>query len=707
MSIQAALRHVTRYRYDRLIGLGPQTIRLRPAPHSRAKVVAYSLKIEPEQHFLNWQQDPQSNWLARVVFPEKVDHFTVAVDLTVEMEVINPFDFFLEPEAEEYPFAYSSELKAELEPYLKTSPLGEKFDAFLAKVPREKKQTTNFVFDLNASLSKEIAYTIRMEPGIQTPEETLTRKSGSCRDSAWLLVQMLRHLGLAARFASGYLIQLKPDVKSLDGPSGTDVDFTDLHAWCEVYLPGAGWVGLDPTSGLFAGEGHIPLACAATPSQAAPISGAVEPAEVLFDFDMSVARIKEPPRVTKPYSEEQWAEIEKLGDAVDRVLSMHDVRLTMGGEPTFVSIDDRTHAEWHTAAVGPTKRALADTLIRRLRDRFAPGGMLHYGQGKWYPGESLPRWAFALYWRTDDVPLWKSADRIAPEKANTNPTVEDAKALIHAVAGKLGLDSSYAIPAYEDFWHHLAQERSLAANVDPMDSKLEDPELRARLARVFERGLSTAVGYVLPVEMGTRTWLSEHWTTRSGSLFLLPGDSSIGFRLPLNSLPYVPPHQRSFVPPPDPFAPLPPLEDADDSGQPYTNGADGYSNGYLEGEVRPEPFRPVNTAVTELAAEPAVRTALTVGPRDGRLCVFMPPTPAANDYFTLLAAVEDVAEKLGVAVHIEGYPPPFDSRINVIKVTPDPGVIEVNIHPARDWREQVEITKALYEEAAACRLSTI
>jgi uncharacterized protein (DUF2126 family)/transglutaminase-like putative cysteine protease len=706
MSIQAALRHVTRYRYDRLIALGPQTIRLRPAPHSRAKVVAYSLKIEPEQHFLNWQQDPQSNWLARVVFPEKVDHFTVAVDLTVEMEVINPFDFFLEPEAEEYPFAYSAELKAELEPYLKTSPLGEKFDAFLAKVPREKKQTTNFVFDLNASLSKEIGYTIRMEPGIQTPEETLTKKSGSCRDSAWLLVQMLRHLGLAARFASGYLIQLKPDVKSLDGPSGTDVDFTDLHAWCEVYLPGAGWVGLDPTSGLFAGEGHIPLACAATPSQAAPISGAVEPAEVLFDFDMSVARIKEPPRVTKPYTEDQWAEIEKLGDAVDRVLSMHDVRLTMGGEPTFVSIDDRTHAEWHTAAVGPTKRALADTLIRRLRDRFAPGGMLHYGQGKWYPGESLPRWAFALYWRTNGVPLWKSADRIAPEKANTNPTVEDAKALVHAVAGQLGLDSSYAIPAYEDFWHHLAQERSLAANVDPIDSKLEDPELRARLARVFERGLSTAVGYVLPVEMGTRTWLSEHWTTRSGSLFLMPGDSSIGFRLPLNSLPYVPPQQRSFVPPPDPFAPLPPLEEADDSGQPYTNGADVYSNGYLEGEVRPEPFRPVNTAVTELAAEPAVRTALTVEPRDGRLCVFMPPTPAASDYFTLLGAVEDAAEALGVAVHIEGYPPPFDAGVNVIKVTPDPGVIEVNIHPAKDWREQVEITKALYEEAAACRLST-
>ncbi|HVV28128.1 MAG TPA: transglutaminase family protein [Rhizomicrobium sp.] len=700
MSIQAALRHVTRYRYDRPIQLGPQTIRLRPAPHTRARVLAYALKVEPEGHFLNWQQDPQSNWLARVVLPEKSDHFTVSVDLTVEMEVINPFDFFLEPEAEQYPFAYSDALKAELEPYLRTAALGEGFSAYLAGISREKKQTTSFIFDLNAQLARDIGYLIRMEPGIQTPDETLTLKSGSCRDSAWLLVNLLRHLGLAARFASGYLIQLKPDVKSLDGPSGPEEDFTDLHAWCEVYLPGAGWVGLDPTSGLFAGEGHIPLACAANPTQAAPISGAVENAEVLFDFDMSVARIKEPPRVTRPYTDAQWAAIEEMGDAVDRILDSHDVRLTMGGEPTFVSIDDRSGAEWHTAAVGPTKRALADTLIRRLRDRFAPGGLLHYGQGKWYPGESLPRWAFSLYWRIDGEPLWRSAERIAPEKANYQPTVEDAKALIGAIAERLALDNSYSVPAFEDFWHYLAQERQLAANVDPRDPKLDDPELRARLARVFEQGLSRAVGYVLPLEMGVHRWLSEHWTTRSGHLFLLPGDSAIGFRLPLNSLPYVPPEARSFIPPPDPFAPLPPLEPRDKSGQSYTGG-----------RSRPEPvegpFRPVNPALADpVIDEPVVRTALTVEPRDGRLCVFMPPVHAAGDYFALLSAVEDSAEKLGLAVHIEGYPPPFDPRINVIKVTPDPGVIEVNIHPARGWREQIDITKSLYEEAQASRLST-
>src|ERR1700743_3371977 len=199
MSIQVAIHHATRYRYDRAIQLGPQTVRLRPAPHCRTKILAYDLKISPKDHFLNWQQDPQSNWLARIMVPEKTDHLTVTVDLTVQLDVINPFDFFLEPEAENFPFAYAPELKAELEPYLRTRDCGHAFDAFVAAIPREKKQTTSFLFDLNALLSREIAYLIRMEPGIQTPEETLKKRSGSCRDSSWLLVQVLRHMGLAAR----------------------------------------------------------------------------------------------------------------------------------------------------------------------------------------------------------------------------------------------------------------------------------------------------------------------------------------------------------------------------------------------------------------------------------------------------------------------------------------------------------------------------
>jgi uncharacterized protein (DUF2126 family)/transglutaminase-like putative cysteine protease len=701
MSIQVALRHATRYRYDRSVRLGPQTIRLRPAPHCRTPILSYGLEIDPPQHFLNWQQDPQSNWLARVVVPEATDHLSVIVNLTAELAVINPFDFFLEPEAEVFPFDYAPEVLEDLRPYLHTIKTGPRFGAYLASIPRIEKPTTGFLFDLNAQLRHDINYLIRMEPGIQTPDETLERRAGSCRDSAWLLVQLLRRLGLAARFASGYLVQLKPDQQSLDGPSGAEQDFTDLHAWCEVYLPGAGWVGLDPTSGLFAGEGHIPLACAANPTHAAPITGALDECEVAFEFDMSIKRVVELPRVTKPYTVAQWQAIDAMGDRVDAALADGDVRLTMGGEPTFVSIDDMDGAEWTTAAVGPNKRALADTLIRRLRDRFAPGGFLHYGQGKWYPGESLPRWAFSLYWRGDGLPLWRDADKVAREACDHAPTIDDARNLVTGIARRLDINPDYAMAAYEDPWHYIGLERQLPVNVDPLGSKLDDPETRARLARVFERGLSKSTGFVLPVQRWNapdrRRWRSDRWVTRAGRLQLMPGDSPMGFRLPMNALPWLPETARPYIPPPDPFDELPPLPERDAYRQPYLAGA--LPDPSWEARIRRvEQEPPVEGA--------AVRTALTVEPRDGRLCVFMPPTETAADYFDLLSAVEDAAAEAGTALHVEGYPPPFDPRINLIKVTPDPGVIEVNIHPAKSWREQVAITEAIYEEARQSRLGT-
>ena len=318
MAIRVALHHRTVYQYDRPVTLSPQIVRLRPAPHARTPILSYSLRIQPEKHFLNWQQDPQSNYLARLVFPEQTGHFSVEVDLVADMTVINPFDFFLEPEAEQFPFAYEGALARELRPFLETAPQGARFEEFLASIDiRAPKQTTGFLFELNAKLQAAVRYLIRMEPGVQSPEQTLSLGSGSCRDSAWLMVHTLRRLGLAARFVSGYLIQLKPDVKPLDGPEGPQADFTDLHAWTEVYLPGAGWVGLDPTSGLFAGEGHIPLAATPEPQSAAPVSGLVSPCEVEFRHEMSVTRIHEDPRVTKPYTESQWAEVLTLGRAID------------------------------------------------------------------------------------------------------------------------------------------------------------------------------------------------------------------------------------------------------------------------------------------------------------------------------------------------------------------------------------------------------
>ena len=276
MSIRVALHHHTSYVYDRPITAGPQVIRLRPAPHCRTPIESYSLRVTPEDHFINWQQDPHGNFLARIVFEKKISNFRVDIDLVANMSVINPFDFFVEEEAEKYPFAYQPEELEELKPYLAVEPAGDRLMQFLATIDQDHERTIDFLVAVNQQLERHIDYVVRLEPGVQTCEETLTKRSGSCRDSAWLLVQILRHLGLAARFTSGYLIQLKTDVKSLDGPSGTANDFTDLHAWTEVFLPGAGWVGLDPTSGLLTGEGHLPLASTPVFTSAAAITGAIE-----------------------------------------------------------------------------------------------------------------------------------------------------------------------------------------------------------------------------------------------------------------------------------------------------------------------------------------------------------------------------------------------------------------------------------------------
>ena len=698
MSIHAALTHDTRYRYQRPTTLGPQVVRLRPAPHARTRILAYSLRVEPAGHFLNWQQDPLGNYLARIVVPEKTREFRLVVDLVAEMAVFNPFDFFLEPQAEAWPFSYETQAARELEPCLEVEPAGPLLSDWLARVDRSPAPTVEFLVNLNRRLHEDVEYVIRMEPGVQACEETLSLRRGSCRDSAWLLVQILRHLGLAARFVSGYLIQLKPDVEALDGPSGTDKDFTDLHAWTEVYLPGAGWIGLDPTSGLLAGEGHIPLACAPSPAGAAPITGTSDSPAVEFDFAMRVERIRETPRVTLPYSDDQWRAIDSLGQAVDAQLAADDVRLTMGGEPTFVAIDHVDAPEWNTAALGDHKRERAAELIRRLRDRFAPDGLLHFGQGKWYPGESLPRWAFALYWRGDAQPLWRDARLVAAD-GRGEATVEEARRFAETLAETLGVDPAQAEPAYEDPLPYLAREQRLPENVDPLDSKLEDPEERARLARVFERGLAAPVGYVLPLQRWNaphRTaWHSERWTTRRGRLFLVPGDSPIGFRLPLEALPHLPKDEYPYSLPADPIAPRPALPSAAPLPQEQLaleRSAAGHG----------ERHRVVEQRVG--GGGGAVRTALAVEPREGRLCVFLPPTESAEDYVELIAGIEDTAARLGQTVHVEGYTPPSDERLNVIKVTPDPGVIEVNVQPARDWRELIAITTTLYEDARLSRL---
>jgi uncharacterized protein (DUF2126 family) len=768
MSIHAALNHVTHYKYDRLVNLGPQVVRLRPAPHCRSNIISYSLKVEPAGHFINWQQDPFANYQARLVFPEKTKEFKVTVDLVVEMSVYNPFDFFLEPAAENFPFKYTAEQATELAPYLVTEPVTPLLKKYLDKIDRTERRTIDFLVAINQQVAQDIRYLIRMEPGVQKPEETLALASGSCRDSGWLLVQLLRHCGLAARFVSGYLIQLTPDVKSLDGPSGTTVDFTDLHAWCEVYLPGAGWIGLDATSGLLAGEGHIPLACTPQPSSAAPIEGVSDKAEVDFSHHMAVTRIYESPRVTKPYTEEQWADVMALGARVDEQLTHGDVRLTMGGEPTFVAVSDRDAPEWNTDALGPTKRGYATELVQKLRAEYGRGGFLHFGQGKWYPGEQLPRWALSIYWRADGQPIWRNPALFTDERTPTHYTSADAEKFVNTLAKKLSLSGEFIEPGYEDVWYYLWRERRLPVNVDPFDARLDDEMERVRLRRVFAQKLDTVVGYVLPLQAneGPRLagplWSTGPWFFRDERMYLMPGDSPMGLRLPLDSLPWVSKGDYPYMVERDPSVPRSGLPDAGmlhgryqppgtgvaappgvpgrdsvrhiagsipteavrrmQTGQGLGPG-DGRSLG--DGNARaggqPQPAGFVRQPARFESAAWITRTALcvevrdprrangpkaeTIGSASGVLYVFMPPLARLEDYLDLLAAVEATAEELGMQIVLEGYQPPRDPRLKLLQVTPDPGVIEVNIHPAQNWNELVAHTEFLYQTAFETRLS--
>lgn len=738
MPIRVALHHQTKYSYERSTELGPHIVRLRPAPHCRTPIRAYSLKIEPSGHFLNWQQDPYGNYLARLVFPEKVEQLSFHVDLHAEMTVINPFDFFLEPEAEKFPFAYAPTLLKDLMPFLHIAPVTDNspFAQFLRKIDRTPRKTIDFLVDVNRQLKEAISYVIRMEPGVQTCDETLATGRGSCRDTGWLLVNILRHMGFAARFVSGYLIQLAADVKSLDGPSGPENDFTDLHAWAEVFLPGAGWIGLDPTSGLLAGEGHLPLACTPEPINAAPITGTASESRCDFCFEMGVSRIHEDPRVTLPYTDAQWNAICNFGHHVDEHLASSDVRLTMGGEPTFVSIDDMEGDEWRTGALGPHKRRLAGNLLMRLKHRWAPGGLLHIGQGKWYPGESLPRWALRCYWRVDGQPIWRDESLFADPLINSGFTIDDADRFGRKLAARLGVAPDFVNNAYEDVMYYAWKERRLPANVSLHDSKLENEEERARIARVFEQGITKPVGCVLPLRklwwLAEPCWQSGSWVVRSNEMFLIPGDSPMGFRLPLVSLLWYSGASTEMtghaVDPLEVRAPLPEYDRLREELNSRVSAWSRRAQPVLVGERAPnnsawlgdsgsvengngrthEFFANRGDSALPPSDDPAnvVRTALCIEPRGGVMHIFMPPLDRVEDYLDLVNAIEDTSTALAIPVVIEGYLPPHDSRLDHIKVTPDPGVIEVNVHPAHSWDELVDITTSVYNDARLERLGT-
>ena len=659
MSIEVKLHHRTAYRYERDVSLGPQVIQLRPTPHCQTPIHDYVLKLTPAHHILHWQFDPLGNHLARVIFPHKTSELIVDVTLVADMTPINPFAFFLDPGFETFPFQYPAELAHNLEPYRSLDPAGPLLKAFLSEIPASAQNTVTFVGDVTAQVRDRVSYVTRLEHGVQSCEETLGGLTGSCRDSAWLLVQVFRSFGLAARFVSGYLIQLASDDPT-DG-AAPKLDSADLHAWAEVFLPGAGWIGVDPTSGLFTGEGHIPLVCTPSPSQAAPIWGTVEPARVDFSFSLSVERLNQAPSLAKPFSDEEWSRVREVAHEVDRRLVEQDVRLTMGGEPTFVGIDEPESPQWNLAALGPIKRSRGLVLIRRLRERTAPGGLLHFGQGKWYPDEPLPRWAFQCISRVDGVPIWEDADLIAREEEETSFGLDDGLRFLEALSRRLQVT-----------------EQNILAAFEPDDGTGEEQQ---------------AKGYILPLRRrqteGRLVWSSQLWFDRPNRLTLFPGDSPIGYRIAADQVPFVAPDELTYeTEGKDKLATLPAWPPRHPELFGITPAAD--------------PLPPLSS--TAETAKELIRPALCVQAVDGHLHVFLPYTPVVADYLDLIAAVEDTCRYLGVPVWLEGYTPPPDRRLRSYGLTPDPGVLEVNLPPTATWDDLEELNAILHEEAHSNRL---
>ncbi len=293
------------------------------------------------------------------------------------------------------------------------------------------------------------------------------------------------------------------------------------------------------------------------------------------------------------------------------------------------------------------------------------------------------------------MPLWKDRELLARDEVASNFGVADAERFARTLAMRLGVDPDYVTPAFEDPFYHLHQERQLPINVEPVKNQLADPLERERIRKVFERGLDTPVGVVLPLQRGVGKsgpeWQTGLWMLRGQHLYLLPGDSPVGCgcrcrvcrgwrrKMCLRCMSRI----RSCCVRRCRFP----------RGESRSSAAGGRRGRPTERDRKPK--------VGE-SAPWIVRRALCVEPRDGRLHIFMPPVDGAEDYVELLAALEDTAAHLEMPVVIEGYTPPHDARIEHIKVTPDPGVIEVNVHPASNWRELVDNTTAVYEEAPGC-----
>jgi uncharacterized protein (DUF2126 family) len=683
MSVRVGITHSMLRRFERPVLLSTHWLRLRPAPQTRARITAYSLAVQGGPHYLNWVRDPFENYLARLDVSEPVSTLGLELDLIAELEPINPFDFLSEPDAAQHPFAYPPQLRKELASYLQVTAPGPRCQAWLETLDRAPASTVERLDEVNRRVHAAHGLTATAVPGPVDLEAFLERRTGSCWDAAWLLTLSLRHLGLAARFACGYRIVLAKE-------SG-DQDAVSLHTWSEAYIPGAGWIGLDPEAGVFTTEGYIPLACAPDPLHVVPFVGEREAGEKMEGEALRVRRL-DPLDASWPFTDAQWADVQALGHVVERDLEGQGLKLTLGLSLSLVANDPTAGPEWGIASLGSSKREAAEALLERLWKRVAPGGVPHLGQGEWYAGDGLPRWRLACYYRTDGQPVWHNPAWVARRRAHEDVGPGEAKIFAQSLAHALGVQGSGVIAAHEDGLHELWRTR---ARVDPAPAAedLADPVRRRALAERLSVSGGEPTGYVLPICWHHRAgrWTGGTWTFRRDGLYLMPGDSSMGYRLPLDSLVGDEQSELEAQAERSQFEDLPPLPEIYDEVRARLRAAS-------------EPHTSIAPADEGASGDRAPRTALCVEVRDGQIHVFLPPVSHLERYLELVAAVEVAAERLETSVILEGYEPPEDYRLRRFVLEPDAGVLRLLLPETASWTERISLLEAAYDEAARAGL---
>ena len=732
MSTRIALTHTIDRRYARRLVLPTHWLRLRPAPHTKAAIEAYSLSVGTEPHFLNWVRDPFENHLARLDLPEPVFGLNMAVDIVADLAPANPFDFLTEPYAASFPFEYPEQLQKELTPYLHLPKAGPRLADYLGALDADSAYIIEKLGKLTGNVHRSLAIVGSAQPGAVDLEDVVKRGTASPWEAAWLMAVSLRHLGVAARFTAGYRVVLASEAVPIhawtadaeDSETSLWLDSASLHAWCEVFLPGAGWIGLDPSAGLFTHEGYIPLTATPDPLRALPWVAEVaepgKPAEVPppdESFESIAVRRLIAAAEPSPYSDAQWGDISALGQSVDARLATAGISLAMGQTLNLTSPYSDS-IEWATTALGPRKRAAAEDLLARLRLKVAPGGVLHESQGEWFGGETLPRWKLSCFFRADGEPIWRNSSLLGcslgngPETAASGPvrpqgpgarlprssepgaaegaSPADAGHFAEMLARKLGVFPEFVMPAHEDQLYELWQNRA-HIQFKPPSEALSNPVQRRALAVKLSQTRLEPVGYVLPLRWDgvAGRCISGAWTFRRGALYLVPGDSPMGFRLPLDALPAGD----------DSAEPLDP-ERCHFEDRPLLASLYGEPSARLTSFIHtpPAPEATDQDGVQGLARVP--RTALCAQMRNGRLWVFLPPLTHLEHWLELVNAIEATALSLGLPVQLEGYEPPEDFRLQRLSIEPEAGVLRVTLPQAGSWEQLQGLLATAYTEAA-------